>query len=224
MVLGLYEKMIHDLSRFNLRPYRLLFSGIALGIFLGGTFFTLLFAAYRDLTVVFLLGLLLASLKTVLQGRLCLSPARLLFFFVGLVIALLLAGEPLGLAVQSNPVNWTTLVVGGVLSSAAMLIPGIPGSAVLILLGIYDDLLLYIQGLALFNLLIFGVGSLVGIFFFAQVLDKLYSRYQAPTAYFFAGLIVGSARVLWPSAWGFSLFPFFLAGFLLAWFWGGGKK
>ena len=216
MILGLYEKMIRDLARLNLRPYGLLFSGIALGIFLGGTFFTLLFASYRDVTVVFLMGLLLASIRTVLRGRLRLNPARLLFFIAGLLIALLFAGEPLGLAVKSSPVNWFTLAVGGALSSAAMLIPGIPGSAVLILLGIYDDLLLYIKGLALFNLLIFGVGSLAGIFFFARVLDQLYSRYEAPTAYFFAGLIAGSARI-------FAFFleskadSFLLNGFLLIW-------
>jgi putative membrane protein len=223
IILGLYEKIINDLSRFNLKPYLPLVCGTIGGIFVGGFFFSMLFASYRDITSAFLMGLLLASIKTVFNSRPHPSAGRILILAAGFLLAFLLANEPLGIVAESSEINWAVLVLGGAFSSATMLIPGIPGSSVLILLGIYDDVLFYIKEFALINLFIFGAGCLLGIFFLAKVLDKLYSRYQAPTAYFFAGLIAGSARVLLPAFFNIPVFLAFIAGFILVWRWGGGK-
>lgn len=224
IILGIYEQIIKDLSIFHLRPYWTLLIGSVLGIFLGGYAFSFLFASHRNIAVAFLLGLLLASIKAVMEDRPRVSAGRVIILAAGFATALLMADEPLGLVEQARDVNWAVLALGGAVSSAVMLIPGIPGSSILIVLGIYDDLLFYIRELAVVNLLIFGVAGLLGIVFLAKVLDRLYSSYKAPTAYFFAGLIAGSARVLLPSALSIPVIIFFAAGFLLVWFLGGGRK
>jgi putative membrane protein len=178
IILGLYGKIIKDLSRFNLRPYWPLLCGTAGGILIGGFFISLLLTSCRDLTSVFLMGLLLASIKTIFKERPRPSAGRMLTLAAGFLLAFLLADEPLGLVAEDSAVHWGVLVFGGALSSATMLIPGIPGSSVLILLGIYDDVLLYLREFAFVNLFAFGLGGLLGIFMLAKVLDRLYSRYQ----------------------------------------------
>jgi len=224
IILGIYEKIIRDLSVFNLRPYWTLLLGSVVGIFLGGFSFSFLFVSYRNIAVAFLLGLLLASIKSVMEDRPSVSFGRVVILAAGFATAILMADEPLGLVGQSKDVNFAILILGGAVSSATMLIPGIPGSSILIVLGIYDDVLFYIRELAVLNLLIFGVAGLLGIVFLAKILDRLYSRYKAPTAYFFAGLIAGSSRVLLPSELTISVAAFFAAGFSLVWFYGGGRK
>ncbi|MDO9536112.1 MAG: DUF368 domain-containing protein, partial [Bacillota bacterium] len=212
IILGIYEKIIRDLSVFHLRPYWTLLIGSVVGIFLGGFAFSFLFVSHRNITVSFLLGLLLASIKAVMEDRPGISAGRALILAAGFATALLMADEPLGLVGQSRDVNLAVLALGGAVSSATMLIPGIPGSSILIVLGIYDDVLFYIRELAVVNLLIFGLSGLLGIVFLAKVLDRLYTRYKAPTAYYFAGLIAGSSRVLLPSALTIPVVVFFAAG------------
>jgi len=159
-----------------------------------------------------------------MEDRPRVSAGRIIILAAGFATALLMADEPLGLVGQSEDVNLLILVLGGAVSSATMLIPGIPGSSILIVLGIYDNVLFYIRELAVVNLLIFGVAGLFGIVFLAKVLDRLYTRYKAPTAYYFAGLIAGSSKVLLPSALTIDVLVLFVAGFVLVWFFGGGKK
>lgn len=223
LILGLYEKFIKDLSRFNLKAYWPLFCGAIAGVFTSGFFFSMLFTSYRNITAAFLLGLLLASIKAVFHIQHRFSAAKIIILAAGFLPAFLLANEPLGFVAEGSRVNPALLLFGGAFASATMLIPGIPGSSVLIFLGIYDDVLFYLKEFDLFNLLIFAAGSLLGIFFLARVLDRLYSHYQASTAYFFAGLIAGSARVLWPATFSIPVVLAFLAGFILVWRFGGGR-
>ena len=46
VILGIYEQMIKDLVRFNLKPYLPLLAGALIGIFLGGMAFALFFQNY----------------------------------------------------------------------------------------------------------------------------------------------------------------------------------
>jgi putative membrane protein len=222
LILGLYEKIIRDLSKINLKPYWPLFCGAFAGIFISGILFSILLASYRNLTSAFLMGLLFASLKAVFNSRPRPDAGRLLVMAAGFLAAFSLANEPLGFSIAGS-ISPAILMLGGALAGGTMLIPGGSGSAVLILMGIYDDMLFYLQEFALGNLIIFGVGSALGIFLFARLLDKLYSQYQALMSYFFAGLIIGSVRVLWPSSFNIPVVFAFLAGFILVWKWGGDR-
>jgi len=68
-------------------------------------------------------------------------------------------------------ISWGLLLIGGALSSAAMIIPGIPGSSVLIILGIYDAVLFFIAELNILYLSIYGLGSILGILLLANAKD-----------------------------------------------------
>jgi len=217
LIMGLYEQMIADLVRFNLRPYVPIFAGMVIGILVGGTAFALVFERFRDVTVAFLFGSLLASVRSVLGGGPRPNYRRSFFLLAGLVAGLIFGAEPMMMAQEAVAVSPLTLLIGGALSTAAMVLPGVPGSSILIIMGIYDTMLYYIKEIVLGQLAIFAVGSVGGLFLLAYVLDKLYARYRDLLSYFFAGLILGSTRALLPSGFTFFVFISFLLGFIAVW-------
>ncbi len=222
IILGIYEDLIRDVAALRLRPYWPMLLGTTAGIFLGGTTFALLVTAHRNLTVAFLMGFLLASIKAVLLHRPSLTAGRSAVLLLGFAAGFLMSGQPVGLLEGGEKVSPLLLLLGGALSSAAMFIPGVPGSSLLIVMGIYEQILFFVSELALAPLGIFGLGALAGIILLARLLERLYFRYRDPVSYFFAGLIAGSARVLWPSSWEVWTLLLFAAGFYMVWRWGGG--
>jgi putative membrane protein len=199
LVFGLYENMVKDIMHLKIKPYLSLAAGMILGIFISGYAFGLFFEHYRDATVALLLGCLLASTRSILKGFLEIRRGRVVMLALGIIVGWLMIVEPLGVAVETAEVSWWLLLTGGALSTAAMIIPGLPGSSVLILMGIYDTIMFSVKNLEFMNLVIFGIGSILGIFLLLNLLAKLYDKYKALLSYLFAGLIVGSTRGLIPS-------------------------
>ena len=221
LIMGLYEKMIADLVRFNLRPYVPIFGGMVVGILAGGTVFAIVFERFRDVTVAFLFGSLLASVRAVLGGGPRPSVPRLLTMLAGLAAGLIFGAEPMVMAQEAAVVSPLTLLIGGAFSTAAMVLPGVPGSSILIIMGIYDTMLYYIKEMILGQLAIFAAGSVGGLFLLAYVLDKLYARYRDLLSYFFAGLILGSTRALLPTSFTLFVVLSFIVGFMVVWRLGG---
>ena len=219
VIFGIYEQLVRDLANFNIRPHLKLFGGIAIGLFLSGSLFSLFFETHRDETVALLLGCLLASLRSVLSRDMKISRKRLGFLGMGATIGFLLGSEPIGIGGMLEEVSYSYLFFGGALASAAMVIPGLPGSSVLLLMGIYDNVLYYLGEFILPPLIVFGIGSLLGMFLLVKLLQKLYDKYRENLSYFFAGLILGSARVLIPVFFTWYLPILFLMGFTIVWVW-----
>lgn len=223
LIMGLYENLVADLVRLNLRPYVPIFGGMFLGIYIGGTAFAIVFQSHRDVTVAFLLGCLLASIRSVLASCPEFSAKRAACLLVGLLAGLYMGVEPLAVANELGNISPLLLFVGGALGTAAMVIPGVPGSSVLIVLGLYDTMLYYIKELVFGQLALFLAGSVFGLFLLVRLLDRLYAQYKDLLSYFFAGLIVGSSRALMPYTFSLTLVPVFVAGFSIVWVWSGRK-
>ncbi len=213
VILGIYENLVKDLARLNFRPHLRLFAGIIIGLFLGGVLFTYFFESHRDEAAVFLLGSMVASVRFVIRTDYKLNKQLIGFFFMGVFFGFFLSPEPIGLGQYVENVNPFYLFIAAALSSAAMVIPGLPGSSVLILMGLYDNVFFYLSDFMLFPLIVFGAGSLVGMFLLVRLLDRLYEIYQKPLSYLFAGLILGSARALVPTEFSLWIVTLFILGF-----------
>ncbi|SDK76163.1 undecaprenyl phosphate translocase family protein [Natronincola ferrireducens] len=224
VIFGIYESMLKDLVKLNVKPYLPLLGGALVGILGGGMVFALFFESFRDETAIFLMGCLIASIRAVLNSCPKLNLKRFLFLVTGLLMGYYVGGEPIGIMMNREEVSWVLLIVGGAISSAAMIIPGIPGSSVLIALGLYDNMLYYIKELAIVNLLFFGIGSLLGMFLLVNLINKIYEKYRSYISYCFAGLIAGSSRALLPYSFKPSIVLIFIAGFALVWIWSGKKE
>lgn len=221
LIFGLYEKMVNDLTNLIIKPYIPLLAGSIIGIFLGGIGFTQIFEKYPDLTLAFLLGCLLASVRPVLRDTPKISKNGVVAFVSGALIGYIMVGEPIGLTEGNIEPNWFVLLIGGALASAAMILPGIPGSSVLIILGIYDVILSSIAELNISVLVTFGIGSLVGITSLLKLISMLYERHKSFASYLFAGLILGSTRGVIPSVLDPVIIFITVIGFTMVWIWSG---
>ncbi|MGM0411187.1 MAG: undecaprenyl phosphate translocase family protein, partial [Bacillota bacterium] len=191
LVLGLYEELMRDISSFKIFTWLSFGFGSILGIFLSGRIFATLFNSYTLLILGFLLGCILASIRAVLGDDYHLTIKRLIVLGIGLVIGLFLADlSDFGAVSQVSPNNFT-LVLGGALSSAAMIIPGVPGGTILILMGIYDDTIMALGNFDWSVLIIFALGAFAGIIGLSNIFNRIYSQYRAGLSWFFVGLIFG---------------------------------
>lgn len=221
VIFGIYEDLVRDLVRLRLKPYFTLFGGMLIGIYISGSLFSLFFQTYRDETVIFLLGCLLASIRAVLKGYYDIKISRFVFFLAGVALGFLLGADPIGGTVSIEEVGLTYLFVGGALASATMVLPGLPGSSVLIAMGIYDTVLFYLSELIWTRLIVFGAGSLAGMVLLVKLLEKIFNMYRGLISYFFAGLILGSSRALIPNDFSLLMPILFIIGFTAVWVWSG---
>lgn len=222
LLLGLYEKLMADLARLRLVPWLPFALGGAVGILASGVGFAWLLQSYANFVSVFLLGCILASIRSVLGEYYHPNFRRVLLFLVAALIGFLLSSEPMAIVENADRPGVALLLIGGALATAAMILPGVPGSSVLIIMGIYDDMF---NALAEFDwpvLLVYILGAAIGVFGLSNALDNIYSRYRASISWLFSGLIIGSARMILPTSWDSPLLLLALAvaGFALVWWWG----
>lgn len=221
VIFGIYEQLVRDLVRLKVKPYLPMLGGVMIGIYLSGSLFSFFFEIYRNETVAFLLGCLLASIRAVLKCCPEVTDSRIAFMGAGVLAGFLLGSDPIGIATSIEEVSLLYLFVGGALASATMVLPGLPGSSVLIVMGIYDTVLFYLSELLMGRLIVFGLGSLAGMFLLVNMLETFYAKHRGLISYFFAGLILGSSRALIPTQFYWLIPLLFLVGFTAVWIWSG---
>ncbi len=92
---------------------------------------------------------------------------------------------------------WQFLLSGAV-AICAMILPGISGSFLLVTLGMYGAVLQAVNERDLASLAAFGLGAVVGLALFSQLLHWALSEHYDTVMAILIGLMLGSLRVLWP--------------------------
>ena len=109
----------------------------------------------------------------------------------------------------------------GILAGIGNIIPGISGSAILIILGLYEKCLNAVSNIfkdfkkSILFLMPIGLGVIVGIFSFSNIIEYCINKYQTITFLVFLGLLVGTVPSLFKQSKkdGFKpsyLIPFFI--------------
>jgi len=114
---------------------------------------------------------------------------------VGLVLFFLLGfgeGEAL-----SDP-SYLAFFGAGALAICAMILPGISGSLILLMLGMYAPVLAAVSDRDIATIAVVGLGAVVGLAVFSQVLNWALTNHHDPVLAALVGLMAGSTRVLWP--------------------------
>jgi len=214
-ILGIYEELIQSIRM------------VGQPVFLQAVFRLRLKEVFQILNWPFLtavaLGIFLAivSLARSLEWMLENQPIMIWSFFFGLVLAsvfvvskritkwspLLLAAVVLGtagayllvgLVPAQTPESWWFLILSGALAICAMILPGISGAFILVLLGKYQFVLSAVNQRDLLTIALVGIGAVVGLVTFAQLLGWLFKRYHDLTIALLTGLMLGSLRKVWP--------------------------
>lgn len=217
LVAGIYERLIASIRQ-GARTLSLVVRGRpkdALRVLLAidWAFVTVLLVGM--LTAVFLLA---STIERLLEQR----PAELRGVFLGLILGASLVAsrqlrEPsvrhvlIGVASASaffvllgfsrgeitDPSAWWFLLGGG-LSIMAWILPGVSGSFLLVVLGLYGGVIGALSERDLAPIALFGIGALLGLAAFSTLLNWVLTRYHDLLLAALIGLMVGSARVLWP--------------------------
>lgn len=99
---------------------------------------------------------------------------------------------------SSEAALYLYLFIGGVIAISAMVLPGISGSTLLLILGLYGPVMFAVESFlrgdfTYFNeLLIFGMGILVGGAIATKIISYLLKKYRSQVIYSIVGLMIGS--------------------------------
>jgi putative membrane protein len=142
----------------------------------------------------FFFGLVVASVVTVSSRIKQWTPPLWLAMAIGAVGAYILVG----LVPVETPNDWWFLILSGAVAICAMILPGISGAFVLVLLGKYQYVLGAVNDRDFVTVALVGIGAVVGLVSFAQVLGWLFKRFHDVTVAILIGLMIGSLRKIWP--------------------------
>ena len=225
VILGFYRQFLDDLSALRFKPYLPMVAGAAGGIIAGVSVISYLLAQYNAAITAFLLGMLLASVPTVLNCRLSFKiPAAfpvlkahirfLLLGLAGFIVTWYIICEPERTFTVLPPGGYLHFFLGGTLASATMLLPGVSGSSILIIMNLYDEVIFAVHTWQWPRLVFLAAGFLVGLLGLARLLSALYRRFRTGISFLLAGLILGSTRILLPERFSLVFLLFAAAGAL----------
>ncbi|GAA0116121.1 DUF368 domain-containing protein [Clostridium senegalense] len=94
----------------------------------------------------------------------------------------------------------------GIAISISQIVPGVSGGTIAIILGIYDDLIHAINNILndfknQYKLLVqVGLGAIIGIFLFSNIVKNIITKYPIEAGFFFIGIILGGAPLMYKKA------------------------
>jgi len=222
VTLGIYERLIESLRRFDVSFFRKLLArqwseaatqvdlrflaGVGVGVV--GSLLTLAqllkiaFVNYPVPVWAFFFGLIFASVFSVMRLVRRWTPSRWAFFLAGCGVAVAL-GFLTPASQNAHPIY---LLLCGVAAMCSMIVPGISGSFVLLLMGNYKLVMLdsvsalaHLQFTQALPVLIpVGIGAVVGLLALSHLMSWLFRHYHDIAVAMIGGFVLGSLMIIWP--------------------------
>lgn len=209
IILGIYDRLISAVSSFrkNVKENFLFLSlftiSAGVGLFLFTTPLSWLLENCKMPTTYFFIGAVAGGIPLIEKksGVRKIGLDVLLYLFVGALALTFLSKLPQNLLIttQTNEiVQYILLIVAGVISAAALVLPGISFSHFLLILGLYEQLLNAVKTLELTFLIPLAAGVLFGILLFSKMLEHVMEKYPKATYLLILGFIIGSVAAIYP--------------------------
>lgn len=216
-ILGFYEKFINSLDSlfygkrnekksafwFLLKLGSGWIVGLALATFILTKFFESKIYAVSSLFlgfVIFSLPLIIKEEKNCLKG----NYKNLIYSLIGILVVVLITyfnpvsgGDAVNISSLSIGLS-LYILVAGMISISAMVLPGISGSTLLLIFGLYIPIINAIKEFLSFNftyvpaLFVFGIGILLGIGLVIKIIKVCLEKKRSATVYLILGLMIGS--------------------------------
>ena len=215
LITGIYERLIYAISSIKFSFLKPLLTGnfadfktklieeidfelfIPLFLGIGIAFITLakvisyLLDTQTAYTFSFFLGLILASAYILYTKLDDLNIKIIVITAIGIILSYVFVGL--------NPIatNHSLIVIfiSGLIAICAMILPGISGSFLLLLLGQYQYMLNALNSRNLIEIIVFGIGAVIGILGFSKLLNYLLEKYESATMTFLIGIMLGTLRL-----------------------------
>ncbi len=158
-------------------------------------------------TIFWFVGLILFSVPLIVKEEMKNQKFNIIFFLIGVLIICILEYFNLNHVdnvtdSSMNLIHVLTLIGLGLIGGITMIFPGVSGSMVLLVLGKYEMIRSYVSDITKFdmniyiNLMIFGIGVILGIILSAKLLSFLLKKYKGQTMSLILGFIISSALIL----------------------------
>lgn len=102
--------------------------------------------------------------------------------------------------------NFVKNFLKGIIISISLIIPGVSGGTIAMILGIYDKLIHSVNNILTdfknqYKILLeVGIGTIVGILLFSNIVSSLLDKYPIQLGYLFIGIILGGAPLMFRKA------------------------
>lgn len=225
---GIYEELIETIHKIDLgffkiwkdkgflsawKTYNLsfllaLFAGVFISILSLAKLITWLLEEYPILVWAFFFGLVIASIVYVGKQITKWRPVIMVVLLIASIISYLITiADPVG-----SPDSLWFLFLAGFIAIIAMILPGISGAFILLLLGAYTTVIGIATQLgdgitnmdssllfqALWKLLVFGAGAILGLKLFSNVLNWMFKHHKNTTLAVLTGFMIGALNKIWP--------------------------
>ncbi|GAA1633134.1 MULTISPECIES: DUF368 domain-containing protein [Brevibacterium] len=120
----------------------------------------------------------------------------ILAFIAAAALAFWMTGLAGGAEVENPPLIAVFLVAS--VAICALVVPGVSGSFFLLAVGMYTTTLRAVDERDLVYIAVFGLGAVVGLAVFVNILRYFLHNHRWWTLLIMAGLMLGSLRALWP--------------------------
>lgn len=214
LITDIYEELVDSIKSINLEAVKILFSkgvksfwqningwfllsvfaGIFISVFSLAKLLETLLSDYPVMVWSFFFGLIIASAITILRKIKYWNLPKVLAVIAGSIIAYFITV----LSPAETPEVWWFVMFSGALAICAMILPGISGAFILLLLGKYAFIIAAISQLDIVTIAIFGVGAVIGLLSFSNLLSYLLHKFHDITISVLAGFMIGSLNKVWP--------------------------
>lgn len=215
LITGIYERLIYAISSIKFSFLKPLLTGnfadfktklieeidfelfIPLFLGIGIAFITLakvisyLLDTQTAYTFSFFLGLILASAYILYTKLDDLNIKIIVITAIGIILSYVF----LGLNPIATNHSLIVIFISGLIAICAMILPGISGSFLLLLLGQYQYMLNALNSRNLIEIIVFGIGAVIGILGFSKLLNYLLEKYESATMAFLIGIMLGTLRL-----------------------------
>ena len=190
---GTKTALKENIKKLDLGFLVILFSGIATAILLGSRLIKHLLENHFSYTIIFFIGLVLASSKIIFDNIKNHTFKNVVFGVFGLLVGISL----IFVVPKEMTLNYFYVFMGGFFAISAMFLPGISGAFILVILGLYEfiidclhDIFAHID-----YLISFGIGVLLGAFTISRIVSFLFRKDKCKTLYFLLGLVIGASSI-----------------------------
>ncbi len=213
-ITGIYQELINSIKSVNKTFIQLLFSkgipsawkyingnfllavfsGVLISIFSLARLISWLLMVYPKLVWAFFFGLIIAS---------ALHVGKKITHWNAAIITTLIAGTAIAAYITiatpaTTPESMWFIFLSGAIAITAMILPGISGSFILLLLGKYEFMLNAVKDLQVGIIIIFGIGCVIGIISFSNIISWFFKKFPNGTMALLTGFMIGSLNKLWP--------------------------
>ncbi len=213
-ITGIYEELIDSIKSINGKAVQKLakegfasfwkhvngnflasvFGGIAISVLSLAKIIAYLLETYPIMVWAFFFGLIVASAWVVSRRIQQWNVGKGVAMVLGIVVAYLIT---LLSPAETSEAYWF-LFLSGALAICAMILPGISGAFILLLIGKYQFIIEAVSTLNLPVIAIVGVGAIIGLLLFSNLLSFLLHKFHDYTVAVLAGFMIGALNKVWP--------------------------